>query len=306
MGHSHHHSHDQGHHHHGSNNKNALKWSFFLIAGFMIIEVIGGMLTNSLALLSDAGHMLSDAAALGLSFLALTFGQKKASPTKTFGYKRFEILAAFINGITLMVISLYIFWEAYHRIVNPPEVISKGMLIVSTIGLLVTLAAAYILMRGDKDENLNVRSAFLHVIGDMLGSIGAIAAALLIMFFNWGMADPIASIIVALLIIISGWRVTKESFHILMEGTPANIDVNKVKEVLLNIPDVKHVYDLHVWSITSDFPALSCHLVTNPKVHYQEMLGKAKKVLHDEFHIEHTTIQIDMESSDCPKDDHCN
>jgi cobalt-zinc-cadmium efflux system protein len=303
MGHSHDHGH--GHHHHGSNNKQALKWSFFLIAGFMIVEVIGGLWTNSLALLSDAGHMLSDAAALGLSFLALTMGQRKATHSKTFGYKRFEILAAFLNGITLILISLYIFWEAYQRIVDPPEVVSSGMLIISFIGLLVNIAAAYILMKGDKDENLNVRSAFLHVLGDMLGSVGAIVAALLIMFLGWSIADPIASIIVAVLIIISGWRVTKDSFHILMEGTPLNLEVAKVKDTILSIPEVIEVKDLHIWSITSDFPALSCHVVKDPTADYKQVLYQVKELLNDEFHIHHSTIEID-EESEGHQHGHCN
>ncbi|WNB91518.1 cation diffusion facilitator family transporter [Bacillus sp. NEB1478] len=308
MGHSHEHvhNHSHGHHHHGSNNKAALKWSFFLIAVFMIVEVVGGLLTNSLALLSDAGHMLSDAAALGLSFLALTYGQRKATHSKTFGYKRFEILAAFLNGLTLLIISLYIFWEAYQRLMNPPEVVSKGMLIISFIGLAVNIAAAYILMKGDKDENLNVRSAFLHVLGDMLGSVGAIIAALLIMFLGWSIADPIASIIVAILIIISAFRVTKESFHILMEGSPLNIDVAKVREALMGLPEVKDVHDLHVWSITSDFPALSCHIVKESDTNYQTVLKAANKLLHDQFHIEHTTIQIDEAEIGCQKEEHCN
>ncbi|WP_299094285.1 cation diffusion facilitator family transporter [uncultured Metabacillus sp.] len=307
MGHSHSHSHGHhGHHHHSSNNKVALKWSFIIIATYMIIEVIGGILTNSLALLSDAGHMLSDAAALGLSYLALTFGEKSASLSKTFGYKRFEILAAFINGITLVLISLYIFWEAYQRILNPPDVVSGGMLTISIIGLVVNILAAFILMKGDKDENLNVRSAFLHVLGDMLGSMGAIVAALLIMLFGWNITDPIASIIVALLIIVSGWRVTKDSFHILMEGVPLNIDVEKIKEELLTIKEVKDVHDLHVWSITSDFPSLSCHLVAEQNVVHQDLLAKAKMILHDKFHLHHTTIQIDVEGYTCSTGDHCN
>mgnify|MGYP001056006413 CR=1 FL=1 len=305
MGHSH--SHDHGHHHHGSSNKTALKWSFFLIISYMIIEVIGGILTNSLALLSDAGHMLSDAAALGLSYVAMTLGQKAASSRKTFGYKRFEILAAFINGLTLIVISLYIFFEAYQRITNPPEVVSSGMLVISIIGLVVNIAAAFILMRGDKDENLNVRSAFLHVLGDMLGSFGAIVAALLIMFFGWNLADPIASIIVALLITVSGYRVTRDSFHILMEGTPLNLDVQQVKEKLLALSEVKGVHDLHAWSITSDFPALSCHLVVGQDQDDQAILSKAKKLLHDEFELHHVTIQIDKEGTvECSVEDHCN
>lgn len=304
MGHSHDH-HDHGGHHHHTNNKKALLLSFVIITVYMVVEVIGGILTNSLALLSDAGHMLSDSAALGLSFLALTFGAKGSSNSKTFGYQRFEILAAFINGITLIVISLYIFWEAYQRFLNPPEVISSGMLVISIIGLLVNIIAAYILMRGDKDDNLNVRSAFLHVIGDMLGSVGAIIAALLIMFLGWSLADPIASVIVAVLIIISGFRVTRDSFHILMEGVPGNLKIEEIRNALLKLDGVKDVHDLHVWSITSNFQALSCHLVVEEEKDNQEILKKANQLLHDAFHLEHTTIQIDVEESSC-NENHCN
>ncbi|MCA1322165.1 cation diffusion facilitator family transporter [Sutcliffiella horikoshii] len=302
MGAHHSHSHDHGHHHHGSKNKKALKLSFIIIATYMIVEVIGGILTNSLALLSDAGHMLSDAVALGLSYLALTFGEKQATLSKTFGYKRFEILAAFINGVTLIGISVYIFWEAYKRIQSPPEVISGGMLIISVLGLLVNIIAAYILMSGDKDENLNVRSAFLHVLGDLLGSVGAITAALLIMVFGWNLADPIASVIVAVLIIISGYRVTKDSFHILMEGAPSNINVKEIKESLLQITGVRDVHDLHVWSITSEFPALSCHIVIDVDVNQQDILKTAQTLLHHNYHLEHTTIQIDLIGENCEGD----
>ncbi|TDL78824.1 cation diffusion facilitator family transporter [Peribacillus frigoritolerans] len=306
MGHSHnHHGHD-GHHHHHTSNKKALLLAFSIITLFMIVEVIGGLMTNSLALLSDAGHMLSDAAALGLSYLAMTFGAKGASASKTFGYKRFEILAAFINGLTLIIIALYIFAEAYQRFIDPPEVISSGMLLISSIGLLVNIAAAFILMRGDKDENLNVRSAFLHVIGDMLGSVGAIIAALVIMFFGWGLADPIASIIVAVLIIISGFRVTKDSFHILMEGAPGNLKTDDIRAALLTMEEVCGVHDLHVWSITSDFPALSCHLVVESGENQQDLLKKANRILHDQFGLHHTTIQIDRKDPACCGDDHCN
>ncbi|MDM5199864.1 cation diffusion facilitator family transporter [Fictibacillus enclensis] len=305
MAHSHGHGESHGHHHHGTNNKRALKWAFFLIAAYMLVEIAGGITTNSLALLSDAGHMLSDAAALGLSYLALTYGQKSSSQSKTYGYRRFEILAAFINGIALLAIALYIFWESYQRILNPPSVISKGMLIISIIGLMVNIVAAYILMKGDKDENLNVKSAFLHVLGDMLGSVGAIAAALVIMFFNWNLADPIASIIVAILVLISGWRVTKESVHILMEGTPQNVNFKEIKQALLSIPEVKQVHDLHVWSISSDFPALSCHLVADAEDHQQTLLKKANQLLMEQFHIEHTTIQIDLSDTDCTMNHSC-
>jgi cobalt-zinc-cadmium efflux system protein len=250
-------------------------------------------------LLSDAGHMLSDAAALGLSFLAIKLGERKATQSKTFGYKRFEIIAASLNGITLILISIYIFYEAYHRFSNPPEVQSTGMLTISILGLIVNVIAAWILMSGDK-ENLNVRSAFLHVLGDMLGSVGAIIAALLIMFFGWGIADPIASVIVAILVLISGWRVTKESIHVLMEGTPRHLDLDKIKKNLLEIAGVEDVHDLHTWSITSELIMISCHMTISDRNGHDEVLHKAQAILHDSFHIEHSTIQIEHIEKGCP------
>lgn len=297
--HGHDHSHGHGHHHHHTSNKKALFWSFLLIATFMVVEVIGGLLTNSLALLSDAGHMLSDAAALGLSLFAMKLGERKATNSKTFGYKRFEIIAAALNGLTLILISVYIFFEAYHRLIDPPEVQSLGMLTISVIGLLVNIVAAWILMSGDKDENLNVRSAFLHVIGDMLGSVGAITAALLIYFFGWGLADPIASIAVAILIIISGWRVTKESFHVLMEGTPEQIKLNDIKKSLMDIPAVTDVHDLHVWSITSGVFMLSGHIAIAEEGMHDKVLRQAQGLLHDEFGIDHSTLQVEGEGCPC-------
>jgi cobalt-zinc-cadmium efflux system protein len=301
-GHSHGHSHGHGHGHGHSHtsNKKALLSSFILIAAFMVVEVIGGILTNSLALLSDAGHMLSDAAALGLSFFAIKLGEKQVSQEKTYGYKRFEIIAAALNGITLIVISLYIFYEAFQRFFAPPEVQSTGMLMISVTGLVVNIIAAWILMSGDKDDNLNVRSAFLHVLGDMLGSVGAIIAALLIMFFGWTIADPIASVIVAMLIIISGFRVTRDSFHILMEGAPTQIDIQQVKVALSKIPLVKEVHDLHIWTITSGYPVLSCHITIVDEAIHDEVLAHSQKILHDEFHIEHSTIQVEKAENGCP------
>ncbi|WP_214483519.1 cation diffusion facilitator family transporter [Bacillus sp. SM2101] len=308
MGHSHaHHDHGHSHTHTHNVNKKTLKISFFIISTYMIIEVIGGVLTNSLALLSDAGHMLSDAAALGLSFLAMKFGEKQPTLEKTFGYRRFEILAALLNGVTLVIISIYIFWEAYNRLLAPPHVISKGMLIISSIGLLVNIIVAFILLKGDTSDNLNIRSAFLHVLGDLLGSVGAIIAALLIMFFGWNLADPIASVIVAILIIISAWRVTRDSLHILMEGSPPGIDVGDIKEQLLSISHVIDVHDLHVWAISSDFLSLSCHIKIGDCDNYERVLNEATKLLKDKYHINHTTIQIDHLNSDCStSEEHCN
>ncbi len=203
-------------HTHGANKKTLLI-SFIIITTYMVIEAIGGFLTNSLALLADAGHMLSDSISLGVGLLAFILGEKAADYSKTYGYKRFEILAAVFNGVTLVLIAIYIFYEAYQRFTDPPEVASTGMLIIATIGLLINILVAWLLMRGgDTKENLNIRAAFLHVLGDLLGSVGAIVAALMIIFFNWGWADPLASVIVAVLVLISGWRVTKESIHVLM------------------------------------------------------------------------------------------
>ncbi|MGG1632264.1 cation diffusion facilitator family transporter [Rossellomorea sp. NRS-1567] len=287
MGHDHSHGHNQ--------NKKALLISFLFIFTFMIVEVIGGIVTNSLALLSDAGHMLSDAAALGLSLAAFYIGEKASDKGKTYGYKRFEILAAFINGITLILVSLYIFWEAYHRFIDTPMV-SPGMMVIAIIGLVVNIIVAWILMRGDTEHNLNVRSAFLHVLGDMLGSVGAIAAGLLIYFFNWNLADPIASVMVAILIVISGWRVTKDSIHILMEGSPKGIDTEDVKNSLAAIPGVIEVHDLHVWCITSGFTALSCHVVVGNEVNRDIILLRLSAFLEEEFGIHHSTIQVEGKS----------
>lgn len=300
MGHHHGHSHDHHHGHSHTGNKKALLSSFILIAVFMIVEVVGGLFTNSLALLSDAGHMLSDAASLGLSFFALKLGEREVSQDKTFGYKRFEIIAAGLNGITLVVVSIYIFYEAFQRLFAPPEVQSQGMLVISVIGFIVNIIAAWMLMKGDKDDNLNIRSAFLHVLGDLLGSVGAIVAALFIMFFGWGIADPIASIIVGILIIISGWRVMKESFHVLMEGAPEQIDIKQVKEALCRVPMVKEVHDLHVWTITSGYPVLSCHITILDNAIHDEILSQSQRILHDQFDIEHSTIQVEKVTNGCP------
>lgn len=301
MGHGHGHDHHHGHsHHHQSNNKKALFWAFILIATYMVVEIIGGLMTNSLALLSDAGHMLSDAAALGLSLFAIKIGEKIATEKKTFGFKRFEIIAAAINGATLIIISILIFYEAIERFIHPPEVQSLGMLTIAVVGLLVNILAAWILMSGDKDDNLNVRSAFLHVLGDMLGSVGAIVAALVIYFFGWGIADPIASVLVAALILYSGWRVTKDSLHVLMEGSPEHLNLEELKAKLLAINTVQSVHDLHVWSITSGVPMLSCHLTISGEGRHDQVLHHAQKLLHDEFGIDHSTIQVESENAGCP------
>ena len=287
---------DHGHSHSHTANKKTLTISLVIITTYMVVEVVGGFLTNSLALLADAGHMLSDAISLFIALMAFKFSSKIADYSKTYGYKRFEILAAVINGATLILISVYIIYEAIERFQSPPEIQSGGMLIVAIVGLLVNVLVAWIMMRGaDVKENLNMRGAYLHVISDMLGSVGAIIAALLIMFFGWGWADPLASVIVSILVLRSGYLVTKSSVHVLMEGTPENVEVDKVNEKILKTDGIKSIHDLHIWTITSGLNALTCHAVVNEKMTIEESEILLRKVEHELEHmnIHHVTIQLE-------------
>ncbi|MGB6778833.1 MAG: cation diffusion facilitator family transporter [Planococcus citreus] len=293
-------SHDHSH----SRNKKTLLVAFLIITSYMVVEAVGGYLTNSLALLADAGHMLSDSISLGVGYLAFSIGEKAADQMKTYGYKRFEILAAVFNGVTLVLISFYIFYEAYHRFSDPPEIATSGMLAIAVIGLLVNILVAWILMRGgDTKENLNLRAAFLHVLSDLLGSVGAITAALLIIFFGWAWADPLASVVVAILVLISGWRVTKEAVHVLMEGTPKNVDLEQVAQIIEALPAVKSIHDLHVWSITSGKNAMSGHVVVKEHISFKDSQQVLRDIEHAllELKIGHVTVQL--ENEDHPHDD---
>ncbi len=289
-------AHNHGHDHTHGTNKKVLLISFLIITSYMVVEAVGGFLTNSLALLADAGHMLSDSISLAIALIAFKFGEKTASKCKTFGYKRFEILAAVLNGMTLIIIALYIFYEAVKRFANPPEVATTGMLIVSSIGLVVNIFVAWIMMRkSDVEENLNMRGAYLHVIGDMLGSIGAIVAALLMMFFGWGWADPLASVIVGFLVLRSGYFVAKSGLHVLMEGTPQNVDIDEVIHTIESEKGIQSIHDLHVWSITSGLNALSCHAVVSDEVTIAESEQLLRNIEHQLAHknINHVTIQLE-------------
>lgn len=288
--------HDHSHNHTHGANKKVLLISFIIITSYMIIEAIGGFITNSLALLSDAGHMLSDSISLAIALMAFKFSEKAANYSKTFGYKRFEILAAVLNGVTLILIAIYIFYESIKRFANPPEVATSGMLIISSIGLVVNILVAWIMIKGgDTKENLNMRGAFLHVLSDMLGSVGAIVAALLMMFFGWGWADPLASVIVAVLVLRSGYFVTKASIHVLMEGTPQNVDVDDVIQTIEKTEGIQGIHDLHIWSITSGLNALSCHAVVDNQLTIEESESILRKIEHDIEHkgITHVTIQME-------------
>ncbi|WP_420852753.1 cation diffusion facilitator family transporter [Sporolactobacillus pectinivorans] len=291
-------------HAHGhSANRNALLVSFLMITGFMVVEFIGGLFSHSLALLSDAGHMLSDSISLGLSFTALLVGAKVAANNKkTFGYRRFEILSALFNGVLLLAISSWIVVEAVLRFSRPVEVASTEMLIIAVIGLFVNLAVAGILMKGEAKENLNVHSAFIHVIGDLLGSVGAIAAAVVIALTGWQLADPIASIIVSLIILKSGWQVARESVNILMESKPDNLNLDEIRLAVSGIDGVASLHDLHVWTITSGFLSLSCHLKVTEGADRDEVLRNVERILGN-YNLEHSTIQIEgINYADCHSD----
>ncbi|OCS85143.1 cation diffusion facilitator family transporter [Caryophanon tenue] len=285
--------HDHAHPH--TTNKQILWWSFIIITGYMLVEAIGGILTNSLALLADAGHMLSDAVSLAIALLAFQFGEKAATTTKTFGYKRFEILAAAFNGLTLIVIAVYILYEAVGRFNNPPDIATTGMLIISTIGLLVNLFVAWIMMRGDVKGNVNMRGAFLHVISDLLGSVGAIVAALCMIFFEWVWADAVASVIVAVLVLRSGFSITKTAAHILMEGTPHDIDMERIAALLVAHEAVEAVHDIHIWTITSGVHAMSGHIVVAPHLTVAQAERITEQLTHQLAHenISHVTLQFE-------------
>lgn len=294
----HHHGHDHGHHHHHDHgregNKKGLMIALVITAGIMLLEFIGGLVTNSLALLSDSGHMLSDTSSLALSLVAMWFATRPASPNKTYGFYRFEILAALFNGLTLFLIAAFIVYEAFERFLQPQAVASGTMIFIAIIGLMANLLSAFALMsKGDVKDNVNLRSAYLHVLGDALGSVGAIIAGILMLLFDWYIADPLISVVVALLILKSAWGVIKHSIHILMEGTPITVDQQEVKATLQKIDGVINVHDLHIWTITSGLDSLSCHLLIKDNQDSQAILQTAINLIESKFKILHTTIQIE-------------
>jgi cobalt-zinc-cadmium efflux system protein len=259
----------------------------------MIAEVVGGLLAGSLALLADAGHMLSDVVALGLSLFAIRFARRPPDPRRTFGYYRAEILAALANGATLLAISVYIFIEAFRRFRHPVDVHGAVLMGIAVGGLLVNLAGLWILS-GGRGESLNVRGAWLHVLTDALGSVGAIVAGVLVWTLNWNWADPAISVLIGLLVIYSAWSLLKESVAVLMESTPGRIDVDELRDAMRAVPGVQAVHDLHVWTITSGMDSLSAHVVT--AAHAAErraLLEELRKVVHERFRIDHVTIQLE-------------
>ncbi|HET7274807.1 MAG TPA: cation diffusion facilitator family transporter [Longimicrobiaceae bacterium] len=278
-----------------------MKLVLVLVVVYMIAEVIGGLLTNSLALLADAAHMLSDAAALALSLFAMWVARKPATPSHTYGFYRTEILAALVNGATLVAISIFVFVEAFQRIGEPPEVQGSLMMVIAVGGLFINLIGLKVL-HGGKSESLNVHGAWLHVLTDALGSVGAIVAGALIWAFGWNWADPVASIIIGVLVLYSSWSLLRETGSVLMEGAPGDLDVDEIRSAIWQIDRVESVHDLHVWTITSGMVALSAHVTTRDPPTDGSLLAEIRRVLHDSFGIHHVTVQIEPEDFE-PCDD---
>jgi cobalt-zinc-cadmium efflux system protein len=272
-----------------------LAWALGLTATYMFAEVVGAMVTGSLALLADAAHMLTDVAGLALALIAIRFAAREATSKLTYGYLRLEVLSALTNAVVLLLLTVYIIYEAYQRFLAPPEVLSGPMLAVAVVGLIVNLISMW-LLAGGSSESLNVKGAYFEVLGDMLGSLGVIVAALLMMWKGWRLADPIIGAGIGLFIVPRTWVLLKQVTNILMEATPAHIDVDEMQRRFLAITGVRAVHDLHVWTITSGVDALSCHLVVDDLAQGPSFLRQARELAKRDFGIDHVTIQIEDEA----------
>ena len=269
-----------------------LIWALALTSAFMAIEVVGGLWTGSLALLADAAHMLTDAGGLALALLATRFSERPRTPQKTYGYVRMEVLSALTNAVVLLLLTVYIFYEAYQRYLNPPEIMGVPMLAVAAAGLVVNLISMKLLAAGSK-ESLNVKGAYFEVLGDMLGSLGVLVAAGIIILTGWKLADPLIGAGIGLLILPRTWTLLKQAIHILMEGTPPEVDVALLERTLLAIPGVTAVRDLHVWTITSGLDSMSCHLVVDGGADAKTVLAATRGAMATRFALLHTTIEIE-------------
>ena len=269
-----------------------------LTGTFMVVEVIGGILSGSLALLADAGHMLTDTMALALAAVAFQVSKRPADTTLTYGYQRFQILAAFVNGLSLLFIVGWILYEAVSRFIAPQDVMGETMLVVAVAGLVVNIISFTVLHGGDKD-NLNIRGAALHVAGDLLGSVAAIVAAVVIIYTGWMQIDPILSIAVAILILKSAWVLVKRSAHVLLEGAPEWLDIDVMREHLIGkIPEVASIHHVHVWGLTPQDLMLTMHVcVSTQPENPTDIIRRVKVQLREEYGIGHSTIEIEVD--DC-------
>ncbi len=297
----HDHDHDHGHSHAPevtSDNERRIFWVMILTMGFMVVEAVGGWLSGSLALLADAGHMLTDSAALLLAWLAFRIAKKSPDPQRSYGYHRFQILAAFANGLALFVIAAGIVGAALVRLWHPVEVMGGAMFAIAATGLVVNIIGFWVLSRGERD-NLNMKGAALHIMGDLLGSVAAIVAAGIIMVTGWMPIDPILSVLVSLLILRGAWTIIRKSSHILLQGTPDGIDAARIGAAVGDLPGVTDVHDVHAWSLTDQRKVLTLHAVLTPGLDQTEMMRKIHAVLKDRFGIEHATIQLEYSAEDC-------
>ena len=305
-----HHGHDHGHHDHAHDlrglSRRRLTISLVLIAGYMLAEIIGGLVSGSLALLADAGHMATDAAAIGLALLAMWFAEREASAERTYGFYRTEVLAALLNAFALWLIVAWIFFEAYHRFaVEEVHVDGVPVLIVGTGGLIVNLIAAYML-HASAEHSLNAEGAFQHVLADLLGSVGVIVAAILVIAFDWVIADPIISIIIGFLILASSWGLVTRVFHVLLEGTPEHVDVYSLCADIEEIEGVQLIHDVHCWTITSNDEAFTAHVLVDPSYEgdIDELISQAQDLAHDKYSIGHVTIQAEQSLVSCTENHH--
>jgi cobalt-zinc-cadmium efflux system protein len=275
--------------------RRALMSALVLTLGYMVVEIVGGIATNSLALISDAGHMFTDAIALGLGLFGVWIADQPATQHKTYGYHRAEIIVALVNGLVLWLVVLWVFWEAWQRMGAPPDVNGTGALGVATVGLAVNLVAAW-LLSGAASHNLSVRGALLHVLSDLIGSIGVIASSLMILVTGWNAADAVASVIIALLILVSSFGLVREAVDVLMEAVPRHIDLDDLRRTLEDVPGASEVHDLHVWSLTTGHCALSAHAVVEEGVVSDSVLAEMAERLAERFDIHHVTIQLETSS----------
>ncbi len=301
MGHDEHHHRDGDNGHsstRAANEKNLRRVMIALVltGAFMVVEVVGGIISGSLALLADAGHMLTDTMALALAATAFHVSKRPPDGKLTFGYQRFQILAAFVNGLSLLAIVGWILFEAVSRFINPNEILGETMLVVAAAGLAVNLISFVVLHTGDQ-ENLNIRGAALHVAGDLLGSVAAIVAALVIIFTGWTMIDPILSVAVAALILKSAWMLVKRSAHILLEGAPEWLDVQVMQErIVAGVPGVSEIHHVHIWGLTPQELMLTMHMSVSSNAPSQsEVVRNTKQFMKDEYGIGHSTIEVDVD-----------
>lgn len=279
--------------------RRALLIAALLTAGFMVAEAAGGIITGSLALLADAGHMLSDSFSLVLALFAVSLAARPATSKRTYGYNRAEILAALVNGLLLVLVSIWVIYEAIRRLGEPVEILGRGMLIIAVLGLLINLVAAWVLYKGG-GESLNVKAALRHVLADLVGSIGVIIAALVIMTTGWEPIDALISIFISVLIAASAWSILRESVDVLLEAAPNDVDTEEIGLAMARTEGVSQVHDLHVWQITSGFPTLSAHVLVKPETDCHATRRELERLIHDQFEIEHTTIQVDHTSEKKP------